>query len=100
MCYYTLTLDHNDCEGHIRAIMILNEKDEVTAKARFVDTFGSQYLVFVNAINGIHIPQGFDRLLTEHVKKYILKAKNGTDDAAPILSYQNMIRLNYEKGDI
>lgn len=94
MCYYTLTLDHNDSDGHIRAIMILDEKDEISAKARFVDTFGSQYLIFVNSTKGIHIPQGFDRLLTEHSRKYILKAKSGSNDA-PLVSYQNMIRLNH-----
>lgn len=94
MCYYTLTLDHNDIDGHIRAIMIIDEKDEAMAKARFIDTFGSKYLVNVNATKGIHIPQGFDRLLTEHSRKYILKAKSGKSDA-PLVSYQNMIRLNH-----
>lgn len=94
MCYYTLTLDHNDIDGHIRAIMILDEKDKVSALARFVDTFGSQYLVNVDTTEGIHIPQGFDRLLTEHSRKYILKAKSGAKDA-PLVSYQNMIRLNH-----
>lgn len=94
MCYYTLTLDHNDIDGHIRAIMILDEKDEIAAKARFVNTFGSQYIMNVNATKGIHIPEGFDRLLTEHSRKYILKAKSGTGNA-PLVSYQNMIRLNH-----
>jgi hypothetical protein len=95
MCYYTLTLDHNDSDGHIRAIMILDEKDEIAAKARFVNTFGSQYFTDVDLIKGIHIPQGFDRLLTEQVRKYILKAKGDKKDA-PLLSYQNMIRLNHK----
>jgi hypothetical protein len=74
--------------------MIIDEKDEDGAKARFVDSFGSKYIVNVNAAEGIHIPQGFDRLLTEHSRKYILKAKSGTD-GAPLVSYQNMIRLNH-----
>lgn len=94
MCYYTLTLDHNDNDGHIRAIMIVDEQNEATAVAKFINTFGSQYLVNVNATKGIHIPQGFDRLLTEHARKYIIKAKSGTNDA-PLVSYQNMIRLNH-----
>lgn len=95
MCYYTLTLDHNDADGHIRAIMIIDDKDETTARAHFLNAFGSQYVTFVNAIKGIHIPQGFDRLLTDHARKYIIKAKSGTENA-PLVSYQNMIRLNHD----
>lgn len=93
MCYYTLTLDHNDTDGHVRAIMILDEKDEATALSKFVKTFDLEQ-ENVSLIQGIHIPQGFDRLLTEHSRKYILKAKSGSNDA-PLVSYQNMIRLNH-----
>ena len=96
MCYYTLTLDHTGSEGHIRAIMILDEEDECAAKGRFVNTFGSEYINAIETIKGIHIPAGFDRLLTEQAKKYILKVKNKTKDAPPIMSYQNMIRLGYD----
>lgn len=96
MCYYTLTLDHNGSEGHVRAIMILDEPDEDEAKMTFAESFGSEYIDAVQAIKGIHIPQGFDRLLTEQAKKYILKVKNKTADAPPVMSYQNMIRLSYE----
>lgn len=95
MCYYTLTLDHNDTDGHIRAIMIIDDKDETSARAHFLNTFGAQYVTFVNAIKGIHIPSGFDRLLTEQARKYIIKAKSGTENA-PLVSYQNMIRLNHD----
>ena len=94
-CYYTLTLDHNGSEGHVRAIMILDEQSEDDAKVTFADTFGSQYIDAVNATQGIHIPAGFDRLLTEQARKYILKVKTKAEDAPPLMSYQNMIHLNY-----
>lgn len=95
MCYYTVTMDHNDGESHTRAIMILDSKDETEATAKFLNTFGAKYYNAIQITKDIHIPQGFDRLLTDQVKKYILKSKNKTD-GAPLVSYQNMIRLNHE----
>ena len=97
MCYYTITLDHhNSQEGHKRAIMILDAKSKNEAQAKFLNTFGPQYYNELSMEEGIHIPQGFDRLLTEQAKKYILKVKSKASDAPPFLSYQNMIHLNYE----
>jgi hypothetical protein len=95
MCYYTVTLDHVASEGHKRAIMILDAKDKTEATAKFLNTFGPQYYNDLNLVEGIHVPEGFDRLLTEHAKKYILKAKTKADDAPPLMSYQNMIHLKY-----
>lgn len=96
MCYYTITLDHtSNKEGHKRAIMILDAKDNIEATAKFLTTFGSQYSKEVNLSEGIHIPEGFDRLLTEQAKKYILKVKSKSEDAPPLMSYQNMIQLDY-----
>ncbi len=96
MCYYTVTLDHNvPDEGHKRAIMILDAKDKNEATAKFLNTFGPQYYSDIDLVEGIHIPEGFDRLLTEHAKKYILKAKIKTEDSPPLVSYQNMIHLSY-----
>lgn len=96
MCYYTVTLDHSSTkEGHKRAIMILDAKSREDAAGRFLLTFGSDYCNELDITEGIHVPAGFDRLLTEQAKKYILKVKTKAEDAPPMLSYQNMIHLNY-----
>lgn len=96
MCYYTITLDHiASGEGHTRAIMIVDAKDKTDATARFLNTFGPKFYNEINLSEGIHIPQGFDRLLTEQARKYILKVKSKAEDAPPSMSYQNMITLNY-----
>jgi precorrin-6B methylase 1 len=93
MCYYTLTLDHVASDkGHTRAIMIIDAKSKTEATAKFLNAFGVQYYNDVVVTEGIHVENGFDRLLTEHVKKYILKAKSKSSDA-PLVSYQNMINL-------
>ena len=96
MCYYTITLDHTSIkEGHKRAIMILDAKDKNEATAKFLNAFGPQYYNDIELTQGIHIPQGFDRLLTEQARKYIMKVKTKAEDAPPLISYQNMIHLNY-----
>jgi hypothetical protein len=96
MCYYTVTLDHNvPNEGHKRAIMILDAKDKTEATAKFLNTFGPQYYNEIDLVEGIHIPQGFDRLLTDQARKYILKVKTKAEDAPPLMSYQNMLYLTY-----
>ena len=96
MCYYTVTLDHNvPNEGHKRAIMILDAKNETEATAKFLNTFGPQYYDQIELTKGIHIPQGFDRLLTEQARKYIMKVKTKAEDAPPLMSYQNMLHLTY-----
>ena len=96
MCYYTITLDHDvPKEGHKRAIMILDAKDKTEATAKFLNAFGTQYHDNISLTQGIHIPQGFDRLLTEQARKYIMKVKTKAEDAPPLMSYQNMIHLNY-----
>ncbi len=96
MCYYTVTLDHNvPTEGHKRAIMILDAKDKTEATAKFLNTFGPQYYNEIDLVEGIHIPQGFDRLLTDQARKYILKVKTKAEDAPPLMSYQNMLHLTY-----
>lgn len=97
MCYYTVTLDrcsHKD--GHTRAIMIIDAKDETEATAKFLNTFGSDYHNDVVVNHGIHVDNGFDRLLTDQVKKYILRVKNKSKDIPPLVSYQNMIHVKYD----
>lgn len=99
MCYYTITMERaSGKDGHTRAIMILDAKDEKEAARKFLNTFGAKYYNDINVTKGIHIENGFDRLLTEHARKYILKVKNKTEDAPPVLSYQNMIHLGYNAG--
>lgn len=96
MCYYTVTLDHAATDkGHTRAIMIVDAKDKTEATAKFLNTFGPQYYNEVKLSEGIHVPEGFDRLLTDQAKKYIMKVKTKAEDAPPLMSYQNMIHLNY-----
>ena len=95
MCYYTLTMDKNvSSEGHTRAIMITDAKDKREATAKFLNTFHPQYYNDVDLVEGIHVPQGFDRLLTEQARKYILKAKSG--NGVPFKIYQNMIQVDYD----
>jgi len=96
MCYYTVTLDHNgQSDGHTRAIMIVDAKDKNDATARFLNSFGPKFYNEVKLSEGIHIPEGFDRLLTDQARKYILKVKSKAEDAPPSMAYQNMITLNY-----
>lgn len=96
MCYYTITLDHNTVDdGHTRAIMIVDAKSQTDATAKFLNTFGPKYYNELSLTEGIHIPTGFDRLLTEQARKYILKVKSKAEDAPPLMSYQNMIHLSY-----
>ena len=96
MCYYTITLDHDiPKEGHKRAIMILDAKSETEATAKFLKAFGTQNHDNISLTQGKQIPQGFDRLLTDQAKKYIMKVKTKAEDAPPLMSYQNMIHLNY-----
>lgn len=96
MCYYTITLDHtSNKEGHKRAIMILDARNKEEAEKEFLIAFGPIYYKDIEVTEGIHVPEGFDRLLTEQVKRYILKVKTKAEDAPPMLSYQNMIHLNY-----
>lgn len=96
MCYYTVTMDRSSGkDGHTRAIMILDAKDKKEAIHKFLNTFGAKYYNDINVIEGITIENGFDQLLTDQAKKYILKVKNKAEDAPPIMSYQNMIHLEY-----
>ena len=74
---------------------ITDAKDKNEATAKFLNTFGSQYYNNLNIVEGIRIENGFERLLTDHVKKYILKAKTNTDNDYPLVQYQNMIKLAY-----
>ena len=91
MCYFTLTADQTNKEGHTRAILIVDAVNHEAAIKEWNKTFN----IVLGAIqDGIHIPEGFDRLLTEHSKKYILGAKTNKRDT-PIVSYCNKITLKH-----
>ena len=95
MCYYTITVDQSNSEGHVRALMITDAIDKKEATAKFLNTFGPQYYNQLDIVEGIHVNNGFERLLTDHVKKYILKAKTKSNDDHPLIQYQNMIKLGF-----
>ena len=95
MCYYTITLDQSNPDSHVRALMITDAKDKTDATAKFLNTFGPQYYNNIDIVEGIHVKTGFERLLTDHAMKYILKAKTNADNDHPLVSYQNMIKLGY-----
>ena len=98
MCYYTLTMDRA-CgkDGHTTAIMIVDARDERDATSKFLNAFGAKFYNDLSVTKGIHIEQGFDQLLTDQAKKYILKVKSNAKDAPPNLFYQNMIHLAYKE---
>jgi hypothetical protein len=80
-------------EGHTQAIMIIDAENHESAIREWIKTFN----VPVGVIEkGIHIPEGFDRLLTDHSKKYILNAKVEKKDV-PIVSYCNRITLKHPR---
>ena len=90
MCYYTVTTDVSDKDGHIQAIMIIDTKDESDAAEEYVKVFN---LKDYDVKKGVHI-KGFENLLTDQVKRYIVKM---TSNSAPLLSYQNMIHIIHDK---
>ena len=89
MCYFTLTADQTNKEGHTQAIMIIDAVNHEAALKEWNKTFD---MVIGCIDKGVVIPEGFETLLTEHAKKYILKAKVGKK-GAPIVSYTNKITL-------
>lgn len=92
MCYYTITSDIQNKEGHTQAIMIIDIEDEEAAKREFVKTFK---LYDFNVDKGIHIADGFADLVTAPIKKLILKHKSGNSDTS-LVSYCNSIHTKYE----
>jgi hypothetical protein len=93
MCYYTITTDQQDKEGHLQAIMIIDAEDEEMAKREYIKTF-KLYDYKVN--EGILIPDGFQGLLTEPVKKTLLKHVTGRSHT-PLVSYSNRIHIKYDE---
>ena len=93
MCYYTITTDILDKEGHTQALMIIDAEDEEMAKLEYVKTFK---LYEYNMTEGINIPDGFSGLVTEPIKKTLYKHAMGRSDM-PLVSYSNRIQLKYNE---
>jgi len=92
MCYYTITTNVDNKEGHLQAIMIIDAEDEEMAKREYIKTFK---LYEYNVIEGIRIPDGFAGLLTEPIKKVLYKHASGRSDL-PLVSYSNRVHIKYE----
>lgn len=94
--YYTITLDYLATgEGLTRGLMIQFAKNEDEARKHFADVYGSYFAMGADVKKGIHINEGYDDLLTDMSKKFILKIKTKSEDRPPMFSYQNMIHFNY-----
>lgn len=96
MCYYTITTDIQNKDGHTQSIMILDAKDKMDATAKFLNTFGPQYYNDLNVVEGIHIADGFADLVTTPIKKLIMKYKSGNSDVS-LVSYCNSIHTKYNE---
>ena len=93
MCYYTITTETQNKDGHMQAIMIIDAKSEEDATKEYVKTFNlEEYKVS----EGVFIPDGFAGLLTEPIKKTIYKHATGREHA-PLVSYSNRVHLKYDE---
>lgn len=92
MCYYTITTDLQNKEGHTQAIMIIDAADEDTAKREYIKTFN---LSEFNITPGIKIETGFADLLTTPIRKLIAKYRSGNCDVS-LVSYCNSVHTKYE----
>ena len=93
MCYYTITSDLENKEGHLQAIMIIDAKNEDDAKREYERTFN---LTECRIDQGIRIPDGFAGLLTDPIKKTIYKYATGKPKL-PLVSYSNRVHLKYDE---
>jgi hypothetical protein len=93
MCYYTITTDKQNKEGHLQALMIIDAKDEDSAKREYIKTFN---LDDCKISEGILIPDGFAGLLTEPIKKTLYKHATGRA-RLPLISYSNRIHIKYDE---
>jgi|APCry1669191812_1035378.scaffolds.fasta_scaffold26936_2 hypothetical protein len=93
MCYYTITTNVENKEGHLQALMIIDAKNELEAKMEYMKTFD---LADCNVNEGIRIPDGFAGLVTESIKKAIYKHATGRANL-PLVSYCNRIFMKYDE---
>ena len=93
MCYYTITTNVENKEGHLQALMIIDAKNEDVAKQEYVNTFNLSDCMITE---GIRIPDGFAGLVTEPIKKAIYKHATGRANL-PLVSYCNRIFMKYDE---
>ena len=93
MCYYTITTNVENKEGHLQALMIIDAEDEEMAKREYVKTFK---LYEYDVIEGIRIPDGFEGLVTEPIKKVLYKHATGRSNL-PLVSYSNRVHIKYDE---
>lgn len=91
MCYYTITTDLQNKQGHTQAIMIIEAEDEDAAKREYIKTFN---LPEFTIKEGITITDGFADLVTTPIKKIITKYKSGNSDVS-LVSYCNSVHTKY-----
>jgi hypothetical protein len=92
MCYFTITSDIQNKEGHTLALMIIDADNEEYAKREYIKTFN---LPSFDIQEGIHISDGFADLVTAPIKKLITKHKSGNSDVS-LVSYCNSVHTKYE----
>lgn len=92
MCYYTITTQLHDKEGHTQALMIIDAEDEEMAKREYVKTFK---LYEYDIEEGIRVPDGFAGLLTETIKRTLYKHATGRSNM-PLVSYSNCIHMKHD----
>jgi hypothetical protein len=95
MCYYTLTSEKEDKQGHLQAIMIIDARNELEAKMEYLRTFNLDDCVISE---GILIPDGFAGLVTEPIKKVIYKYATGRS-SLPLVSYSNRVHVKYDEDE-
>lgn len=91
MCYFTITSDIQNKEGHTLALMIIDADNEEYAKREYIKTFN---LPSFDIQEGIHIADGFVDLVPAPVKKMITKYKSGNSDVS-LVSYCNSVHTKY-----
>lgn len=94
--YYTITSEYYATgEGVTRTLMIVGAEDKDRALEQFKNQYGHWQAIGADVEEGIILKNGYERMLTDQAKKYILSIKNKTDDCPPNFAYSNMIHVNY-----
>lgn len=94
--YYTITSEYYATgEGVTRALMIVGAEDKDRALERFKDQYGYWQSIGAVVDEGIVLKDGYERMLTDQAKKYILAIKNKTDECPANFAYSNTIHVNY-----
>jgi len=93
MCYYTITTNLENKEGHLQALMIIDAEDEDSAKREYIKTFN---LSECKILKGIRIEDDFSELLTPTIKKFITKHKSGNTEGK-LVSYCNSVHTMYDE---